>query len=246
MPQFGSYPPAASLEQSDTVLALQQGAVKQATVQQIQAAVSDASRWIFIPTGNFTSVPLSDTEISMSDTSGMAKGLPLRLATTAGTKYVIVNAVETDAKITVTGPLLGTDGISTISVGKPEQVSDMNLFVAGAYGTDITQSLMVDKMETYYRWRASKAHVVEASFINHTADGTSPPKLNVLVNGTRLITDDGGNGVEVSSAGVWNTSAGVEINAVIDRNDSLELEVTQAGGDGDARELTATLTFVLD
>lgn len=246
MPQFGSYPNAAALSQTDTVLALQAGAVKQATVQQIEAAVSDASRWIVVNTSNYTSAPFDDHTITMSDTTGLAKGLPLRLVTSAGTKYVIINAVASNSSVTVTGPLLSTDAISAMSVGKPEQVSDMNLFVAGAYATNATQTLMADKMETYYRWRAGQAHIVEACFVNHTADGTSAPKVNVLVNGTRVITDDSGLGVQVSSSGAWNTSTGVEITGVIDRNDTLELEVTVAGGDGDARELTATLTFVLD
>lgn len=246
MPQFGSYPNAATLSNSDTILALQSGAVKQATILQVEAAVSDASRWIAISSSSFTSAPYDDHTITMSATAGIVKGLPLRLVTSAGTKYVIANLVTANSTVTVTGPLLGTDAISSMSVGKPEQVSDMNLFVAGAYSTSVTQSLMQDKMETYYRWRASKAHVAEASFINHSADGTSAPKMNVLVNGSRLITDNSGLGVEVQSAGVWNTSVGVGIAAEIDRNDQLELEVTTAGGDGDARELTVTLTFILD
>tara|TARA_R100001163_G_C5015526_1_gene160011 strand:- start:143 stop:691 length:549 start_codon:yes stop_codon:yes gene_type:complete len=182
----------------------------------------------------------------MSNVTDLAVGLPLRLTTSAGTKYLIITNVQ-PSYIDVKGPTLGSDSITAMNVGKPEMVSDMNLFVAGSYATATTVQLMKDKMETYYRWRASTAHVVEACFINHVADSTTAPKLNVRIGGNRLLTDDSGNGVQVSGAGTWNDSSFVDLaNSTISRNSALELEVTAAGGDGDASDLTMTMTFIVD
>ena len=246
MPQFGTYPNASSVASGDTVLCLQGGAVKQATIGVIQTTVADASRWTDIPNTRFTSAPVSATQIQMSNVTDLAIGLPLRLTTSAGTKYLIITNVQ-PSYIDVKGPTLGTDSITAMNVGKPEMVSDMNLFVAGSYSTSATVQLLEDRMETFYRWRASTAHVVEACFVNNVADSTTAPKINVRIAGTRLLTDDSGNGVQVSGAGVWNDSVFIDLaNSSVTRNNAIEIEVTAAGGDGDAKDLTVTMTFIVD
>jgi hypothetical protein len=248
MPQFNSYPSAAALGNSDTLLVYQGGAVKQATVQQVETSVSDASRWVSI-TG-FTQNAASATSITLNSTTGLAAGLPLRVTQGQTNLYCIIESVGNNS-VTVRGPAVNGGGITALAYGKPEQISEMSLFVASYFSLNTSTTVMASLMEAYFKWRGPSAYIVQACFVNDQADGTSNPRMNVLRtpsggSAVRVVADNGNAGVDLAGAGVWAESTHVQsANYQISRGDSLELEVVTAGGDGGASNLTVSLTFVL-
>jgi len=251
MPQFNSYASASALSNADTLLVYQGGAVKQATVAQVETSVSDASRWVTVPTSSYTATPASATTITMSSTTGLAPGLPLRVTNSSGNLYTIIDSIA-GGVVTVRGPAINGAGITALAYGKPEQISEMSLFVASYFSLTTTTTLMASVMEAYFRWRGPAAYIVQAGFVNDQADGTSAPRMNVLRtpsggSAVRVIADNTNAGVDLGNAGVWADSVNVQsANYQISRGDSLELEVVTAGGDGGASNLTVSLTFVLE
>lgn len=250
MPQFNSYASASALGNSDTLLVYQGGAVKQATVQQVETSVSDASRWVTVAPSSYTSTAASATTITMSDTTGLAAGLPLRVTNSSGNLYCIIESVA-GSTVTVRGPVINGAGITALAYGKPEQISEMSLFVASYFSLTTSTTLMSSLMEAYFKWRGPSAYIVQACFVNDQADGTSNPRMNVLRtpsggSSVRVVADNANAGVDLAGAGVWAESTNVQsANYQISRGDSLELEVVTAGGDGGASNLTVSLTFVL-
>jgi len=241
MAQFNTYGSASALSSSDTALVYQSGAVKQATMQQVIDLTADASRWIEKPSSQWTATAASSTSITFSDTSGLAKGLPLRVVIGAATLYVIIDSIS-GSTVNVRGPSVsGT--ISSIHYGKPEQVSELNFFVSGFFAASTSTTLLDTYMNTYYKWRGPAAYAVQACFVSATADGVSAPVMQVLAGGNRVVS---GSGVTLGSAGSWAESTTVDSsNYALSRGDAMELEVVTAGGDGGASDMTVSLTLVL-
>lgn len=247
MPAFNSYTSVSSLNLADTLLVYQSSTVKQATLTNVQTLLGEASRWVETDTGSYTSTPASDTSITMSDTSTVKAGLPIRVTQGGTLYYFIVHSVTASTSITVHGPALGATAITKLEVGKPEQVCEMQLYVSGIYAASTSTTVLATIMETYTRWRAGKAYMVQAGFLNGTADTTSAPRVDVLIDGTGVIADNSSAGVDVSSAATWNDSTSVEsANYDINRGEAIELQVSVAGGAGDVSDLTVSLTLILE
>lgn len=247
MPQFNSYTSVGSLNLADTILVYQGGAVLQATMTDVSTLIGDASRWTEISGSSYTSTPASDTSITMSDTSGVKAGLPIRVTQGGTLYYLIVHSVTANTSISVRGPALGATAITKLEIGKPEQVVELSLYVSGVYAAATSTTVMASIMDAYFRWRAGKAYMVQAGFLNGTADSTSAPRVDVLIAGTGAIADNSSAGVDVSSSATWNDSSSVEsASYTIERGDAIELEVSVAGGAGDVADLTVSLTLILE
>ncbi len=55
MPQFGDYPSVVTLNLSDSMLVLQTGSVKQASLDDLETLIGDSSRWVVVESSKYTS-----------------------------------------------------------------------------------------------------------------------------------------------------------------------------------------------
>ena len=249
MAQFNSYPDVVSLESGDELVVYQNNQVKNATVDQLKNAVSDASRWVLVDPSKYTSAPSGPLKVDMSDTTDIFPGDPVRFTQGGVFTYGIVNVVTPSTSIEILGWNLNGISITEMAIGKAEMIFEIVFNVEGGYGSTIRQDLLAGIMKTGYRWRGKAGHLVQVSAYNSQADTTLAPVVNVLLNGSRTIQDgtDPKFGIAVTGNGVWNNSNFINsATGTISRNQDIELEITGAGTAGDALNLTAHLIFLLD
>lgn len=210
---------------------------------------ADSSRWVVIASNRYTTPPATTSTITMSDTTGLTPGLPLKIEN-GGTKYVLITAVTTDTSITVMGMALATgSAITELAVGTPEMVKQLNFFVAGVYADATDTDLLGNHMNSAYRW-AGGAHYVAMIEVTHkTVDTGTEPKVNLLAGGSKVSTEDTNNGLQLGASLTWIRSAVATMHATqnkVEFGDALTPEVTAAGGTGDAEDLTMQVTLIAE
>lgn len=205
-------------------------------------------RWTFISTQNYTATPASTSRITMSNTSNLEIGLPLRITYGGTTRFAIVSDLIKNRRIDIVGAPLNTGSdIQKLEVGTSESILQEYIQIDGTYGDDVSDILATDQ-NTYRRWSGSDAALVAIAAIHKVADtGAAQPKVNVKINDELVSTDDSNNGIQLGSAGVWVENSAVAINEsnyLLDRNSDIEIRCTAAGSNSDASDLTLSLTYI--
>lgn len=202
-------------------------------------------RWEIIATSRYTVTPASTSRLTMSDTTGITVGSPIKYTIGGTTYYGLVTAVSADSYIDVAGAPLGGD-VTALALGNPEKVVQYDFFVSSTYG-DGADDLLDADMNTAFRWGLGAAYLVAFAGIHKTDDtGADQPKINVKVAGSAVSTNDSNNGIELSTS--WVENSAVAINASnygITRGDAVEVACTVAGSNSDAEDLTVTAVFIL-
>lgn len=226
------------------------GAVTADSVESAEAVDAPAaSPWVTIAASRYTATPASSSQITMSDTDGLAVGLPVRYEYDGGTYYGIITALVADTSITIAGAPLDTEeDLTSLAVGPATHVRQVEYQIAGTYGDD-TADLLATDMAAYSRWRGPAARLVAVSAVHATADtGANQPKVNVKVGGDAVLTQDTAAGITLSTAGTWVNGSAVAIDpdaAVLADGDAIEIACTAAGSNSDAEDLTVQVVIVL-
>ena len=92
-------------------------------------------RWKWIANEVFTATPASTSRITMSDTTQMAEGLPLRYRWNDTLYYGIITAVSANAYVDLAGaPLNASYSLQGLWVGLPEMVAIETFNLDGVFG----------------------------------------------------------------------------------------------------------------
>ena len=220
------------------------------TVAIVKDDLHDTLRWRGIRTNDYTGTPASTSTITMSDTSRMMVGFPIRFTDSGGGPYyAITTAVSANTNITIAGPPLDTSqDVSALAVGDPSMVVTERFFISGTYGNGTGTILATDQKE-YFDWMRDDAYLVTFRCTHATVDSGTEPKINVQLGGSKVSTNDSNNGVQLGGAGTWVDNSAIAIhttNYKVARDEALEIEVTAAGGTGDAANLSVICTFVME
>jgi len=202
--------------------------------------------WTLIASANYTATPASTSQLTMSDTTGLAVGLPIKYTISGTDYYGVVDSVTEDTNVTIVGAPMGDD-LSALYVGTPAKLSVVNLFVASTYADGTDTDLLANDMSAPLKWLGPAAHLVFFSANQATADSGTEPKVNIQIGNAAVSTNDSNNGVQLSTAGTWVDNSDVAINTTnyaVAWGDELEVACTAAGGTGDAADLTLLLLFV--
>ncbi len=219
-----------------------------AVVEYVQDASTDLL-WALVDASKYTTTPASTSTLTMSDTSDMAVGLPLKYVYNSITYYGIVTAVSANTSITIAGaPFNVGYPLTSLKVGQPEQVTQLDFCITSVWD-DAVQDLLAEVEERYYKWQKSAAYLVAFSGTQHWADsGASQGKINVKVGGSLVSTEDSNKGITPSATpGTWVNSSAVAIstaNYSVDRNDAIDIRCTEQGTTGDAECVTISMIFV--
>lgn len=179
-------------------------------------------------------------------TSHVKVGYALKYTWSGTTYYGIVIGISA-TRIAIAGARLnlGTN-ITALYYGLPSLVRVLDFHIAGAYAAAIQDCLNAAGNQAY-QWQASRAYLVHWKFRNKTADSTTAPKMNPKTAGNVVSADDTAAGTQPSTSFVEHRYALVNTtNYDIDRGDAIELAAVAAGGTGDAANLSAMLTFVME
>lgn len=215
---------------------------KKITKTNLKTTLSIEERWTLIDATHYTTTPASTTQLTMSDTTGIAVGLPLKYTISATVYYAVVVAVVANTSMDIAGASLGGD-VSGLYVGRPEMVVVETWFVPSTYGDGAADLLDADNNEAYDWWYEA-AYLVAFQVKHKTDDTTTEPKVNLKAGGNLISTNDSNNGVQVSTSwqenGLVNTT-----NYAVARGEAIEVACTVAGGTGDAADLSVAALFVL-
>lgn len=253
MTKISLLPDAVSLSDGDYIPISQGGITGKMQMADYRDDIRSQNRWRILAASRYTATPVSATRLTMSDTTAILVGAPMRVFQDTVYKYGIVTAVSANAYVDIIGVPLGTGtGISSLELGLPEMVAVMDFFVSGSYAV----ALQADLIRTYVGyaplWSLSPGFLVGVRFSGRVRSSTPYPKVNVLINGySRSLTSDSGLGLEmigVSGAPVSNVAGSIDpAHYRIVKDQTVDLEVTLAGGTSiQAQDLTATLTFILE
>lgn len=176
-------------------------------------------------------------------------GRPIRYGDTPGTwRYGIVTAYSTGT-VTLAGGAMTTSFDGYLQYGDMSRVVQLDLFVSGTYGDGTNTDLMASDMNTYIKWRFGKAYCVTFSAVHKTVDSGTEPKINLRIAGADVSTADTNNGIQLGASGTYVDNGATDISTTnydITLKDSITINVTAAGGTGDAADLTLEATFILE
>ncbi len=241
----------STLTDADKLYVIQSGTggyVAADTLANYVVTEATDGEWTNIPTSRFTALPPSSSTLTMSDTTGLAVGLPVRYTWDSTVYYGIITAVSVDSLLTIAGaPLDVSYEVTKLEVGVVGQVTQMDLLISESYSGSV-QDILENVSNRYLRWRKGTAYLVAISATHAYADtGSSQPIVNVKLGGSLVSTDNTDGGIELSTAGTWvdNSAVGIDAdNYDVARDDAIEVSVTDAGDNNDASVLSLALTFV--
>lgn len=239
---------AGAIADANLMVIVQSGTTYKIAWSAVIAEIISSVEASVISSGNYTSSPATDGQITFSDTTGLYPGMALRIEQSSTYKYYLITSVTTNTNITVAGPALGATTIDSIATLDPSRVVQVDLFFPGLYEIGGTTTTLVDDIiRSPFRWAASRAYLVRAGFSHNTADGDSSnqPDLNVTVDGSTVFSTD--VTMPNSSNFVDTEDGDADVGAyLIEHDDTVEVEIAAAPGDLDARDLTVSLVFILE
>ncbi|MEN6550216.1 MAG: hypothetical protein ABFE07_29580 [Armatimonadia bacterium] len=221
------------------------------TPAEIDAAVADRAsvvEWQTISTSSYTATPASTSRITMSSTAGLKAGLALRYSYNGGTYYGIITALSANSYIDLAGAPLDTgQNLTALAFGSTAKVIQVDFFVADTYADGADDTLLASDMNTAFSWMGPKAYLVAFKVKHKTDDSGTQPKVNVMVNGQAVGTEDSGNGPTVSTSWVYGSAVALDATKYdINKDEAVEVACKAAGGTGDAADLTVECLFVLE
>jgi len=215
---------------------------------QLTGVVSGDSRWTTVSAAKYTATPASTSQITMSDTSDITDEFPIRYTYNSVLYYGIVKTVTTNTSIVVGGATLATGGgandLSKLEIGTPDMFVPVSLFCSGTYADGTTLALYPEDMRSYCRWSGSPGYLVEWACTQDGVDAGTEPVVTPRINAASCWS---ANAV-LTTSGTWITAmsgVGACTNLYdINSGELFDIAVIQAGGTGDAEDLTFDGLFV--
>jgi len=238
---------------ADTLYVINSGTAYKMTLATIADYCVDATYdlpWLLIAASKYTALPTTTSTLAMSDTSDISIGDPVKFTWSGTTYYAVVTAMSGNSSITIAGaPFSTSASLTDLYVGTPGQVKNVTYWVSDLFGDAIYDILST--VGRYERWEGSAAYLVAFAATSGEADtGAAQPKINVEVGGNAVSTNDTNKGLQISGTpGTWIANSAVEIhttNYAVSRGEAIEILCTEAGTNGDAADLSITLTFVYE
>lgn len=238
---------------ADELLILKSGTGYKITMSTIANYAMDATfdlPWKLIESSKYTALPASTSTLTMSDTTDISIGDPVKFVWSGVTYYAVVTGKVANTQITIAGaPFDEAIEITALYVGTTLQLATRTIWISDLFG-DAVQDLL-SLAGRYERWEGPPAYLVAFAATAGTADtGASQPKINIKIDSNAVSTDDSAKGLQVSGTpGTWTANSAVEIDPTyygIERGDAIEVRCTEAGTNADAADLSLTLTFVYE
>lgn len=211
-----------------------------------------APRWRVVPIEAYTEASVATTStitfaggadangVKLGGTDYFAVGDPVRVVIGATTYYSICSAIS-DTELQITGaPLATSTAIASLSVGPPEMVRYVPIYVGKAAYAESVADLTAGTL----RWRGRTGHLVAFSGAHET---TGQPKINIKCNGLLVGTADSDKGIQLSATpGTFVDNPRVSIsrpNYSIADAQNVVVRVTEAVASQD--NLSMLLVFVV-
>lgn len=257
MVKISALPPATEFGGDDLVAIVQDNETRKITAANFleqaltstldQVAVEQSNRWRTVPDSDYTATPLTTSRIE-TDSAMLTLGTPIRVTQGGIVRYVVVSA-KTLTYVDVLGPALNTGQVITVfEASTPDRVVQSDLFIAGLYAGSTGEKL-ASVMRTRNRWMMGPARIVHFAAVQHVADSTVQPRINLKNAGVAVSTNSANQGIQLSTAGTWVDNPAATISAApatLAYGTSIEVDVTTTAATGNASDLTVSYLAVLE
>jgi len=226
-------------------------ATKTFTMAEISSKVQSDVDAAIISASKYTNIAPSGSTITFSDTSDIAEGEALKIVQNDGptTRYVLITDI-TGTTVTVSGATLTGTPTTITSIARlaPARVIQLDIFCPGLYAVDGADiGLIARETRSLLRWHAPTAYLLYAAARHATqdTDSGSQPTLNITVDGSDAFNTD----ITMPNGATWQAVAGGDAdinNYTVNFESAIEIDLTDPGGNQDARDLLVSLALVLD
>lgn len=255
--KISDLPSADPLSNTDIFPASQGADTNGVTWENMLAALTTFTNAIVVSQSNYTEAsPASASTITFQNTTGIVVGTPLVIVSALDSvprHYIVTGITGTSPSITVTvsGPDLQVgNAISSIAIMPVSRVAQVDLFIPGGYDFEgDTSALLLRGTRSLLRWNLPRAKLVRAAFAHNTPGTGTQANVNVSIAGSAVFSDNTNTGALMS--GTANTivavGAGTAVfaNYTVSFGDAIEL-ILKAGSSLSSRDLSASLTFILE
>ena len=233
-------------------------ATSKITVENLRTVVGTGNT--SIAASNYSSTPAVGNVIDFSSggsgsTAGIEKGNIVSVVQSSNTLYFLVTNVVTDTSVTLAGPSLCTSGanpISVFTVYAAQRAVIVDLLFSGSYAIGGTTTELINReTSSKFRWNNAKGYFLYAIARQNTVDGSTQGQIMpTIARSSALSTYNDLLSTNITLAGTtaWTASSNTVDSAQygINFGDEIEIDLKNAGGNGDARDLTVSLVFALE
>lgn len=227
------------------------------SIASMRTVIGTGNTVITVASNDFTPQPLANNVITFSDTvtSGIQAGDVCSFAQNGFTQYYLVTQVSVNTSVTFAGPPISTAfSIGDITIYSKSRSVQTDIVFSGAYAINGTTNTLINReTRSRFRWNGAKAYLLFVAARNNEEDGGTDAEINVsiaklasLSTRNNMLTYSSG-GLVLAGTG-WNTSTNnlIAQHYVVEFGDEIEIALVDAGGNGDARDLTVQLVFGLE
>jgi hypothetical protein len=207
-------------------------------------------RWALVASSLYDTVPNATDQIACpgnANLTGAEPGMPIRYLVGGVWLYGIVLTVASNI-ITVAGAPI-TANITELRLGTADRsILVDRVVIPGAFGATTT-SLLEDKGIGPLVWQRGRGRLIRILAQQGTDAGTTQAKVNVLIDGSRVLTQDSNNGITLAGEGSYVASSNAEVSAtnyIVNFGEEMEVEITSASSGSDPEDLTLILVFIME
>ena len=207
---------------------------------------SGDSRW-----ATWTATRTGDSTIT--STTHLAKGTPIRFKATADSSYEYAIVVDRSSDVhTILGNICSTSLDDDFQYGVPELVQTETFVVPGTFAdasitAGATAGLLYDDllMGLHYIWNKSDAHLVKLSAVCTDADATVDPTILVRISADNSSYTSVFSAIDVDTTLRSTAAENVATSYDVGFGNYIDFSITK-NGTGDAKNITVFLTFILE
>ena len=193
------------------------------------------------------STPGTTTNIPIAHTVRLWVGQGIRVDQGAGWTYHMITAVTSDTSIDVCGPPLqvavNVDALEIL----PKAPLMEEFYVQHTLWDAAAQDLLLNIEYEQAAFEGPEGWLVAFRAAQHEVNGVAQGYLNAKLNGSKVGTQNAGDGIQLGGVDTWVATAADGIDPAtyhVTRNQPIELACTVIGNPGIGRFLSVRLTYV--
>lgn len=194
----------------------------------------------------------SDATFAVTDNAAnqaiFVKGRPIRYKATGGSYVYGIVTGYAAGTVTLAGAPMTTSYDDVLEYGDFTRVQVMEVMIPSSFAASGACATLINTvLKSNLLWRMGKAYLVRFGHIVDVDDsGAAQTRVNVNIAGSAVGTANTNTGLAIAETWTYTTT---DINiANYDANQNEEIEITcdATGTNDDAKDLTVSMTFVLE
>jgi hypothetical protein len=193
----------------------------------------------------------SDASFTVTDNASnqaiFVKGRPIRYKATGGSYVYGIVTGYSAGTVTLAGAPMTTSYDDVLEYGDMTRVVQAEVMIPSSFASGGASSTLINTwLKSNLLWRLGTAYLVRFGHIVDVDDsGASQTRVNVNIAGSAVGTANANAGPTIAETWTYTTTDINITNYSIEQDEEIEITCDASGTNGDAKDLTVSLTFVL-